>query len=36
MKYSKELKEEAIKLSNEIGMKKDNQKLGIQNYKICN
>ena len=30
MKYSKEFKEEALKLSDEIGLKKAAQQLGIQ------
>ena len=32
MKYSKEFKEEALKLSDEIGVKKAAQQLGIQYY----
>ena len=32
MKYSKEFKEEALKLSDEIGLKKAAQQLGIQYY----
>ena len=34
MKYSKEFKEEAIKLSDEIGLKKAAQQLGIQYYTL--
>lgn len=34
MKYSKELKEEALKLSDEIGLKKAAQQLGIQYYTL--
>ena len=34
MKYSKEFKEEALKLSNEIGVKKAAQQLGIQYYTL--
>ena len=34
MKYSKELKEEALKLSDEIGVKKAAQQLGIQYYTL--
>ena len=34
MKYSKEFKEEALKLSDEIGVKKAAQQLGIQYYTI--
>ena len=34
MKYSKEFKEEAIKLSDEIGLKKAVQQLGIQYYTL--
>ena len=34
MKYSKEFKEEALKLSDEIGLKKAAQQLGIQYYTL--
>ncbi len=34
MKYSKEFKEEAIKLSDEIGLKKAAAQLGIQYYTL--
>ena len=34
MKYSKEFKEEALKLSDEIGVKKAAQQLGIQYYTL--
>ncbi|MCI7804554.1 MAG: transposase, partial [Oscillospiraceae bacterium] len=34
MKYSKEFKEEALKLSDEIGLKKAVQQLGIQYYTL--
>ena len=34
MKYSKEFKEEAIKISDEIGRKKAAQQLGIQYYTL--
>jgi transposase len=34
MKYSKEFKEEALKLSDEIGLKKATQQLGIQYYTL--
>ena len=34
MKYSKEFKEEAVKLSDEIGLKKAAQQLGIQYYTL--
>ena len=34
MKYSKEFKEEALKLSDEIGLKKTAQQLGIQYYTL--
>lgn len=34
MKYSKEFKEEALKLSDEIGLKKASQQLGIQYYTL--
>lgn len=34
MKYSKEFKEEALKLSDEIGLKNATQKLGIQYYTL--
>ena len=34
MKYSKEFKEEALKLSDEIGIKKAAQQLGIQYYTL--
>ena len=34
MKYSKEFKEEAIKLSDEIGLKKAAYQLGIQYYTL--
>lgn len=34
MKYSKEFKDEAIKLSDEIGLKKAAQQLGIQYYTL--
>ena len=34
MRYSKELKEEALKLSDEIGLKKAAQQLGIQYYTL--
>ena len=34
MKYSKEFKEEALKLSNEIGLKKAAQQLGSQYYTL--
>lgn len=34
MKYSKEFKEEALKLSDEIGVKKVAQQLGIQYYTL--
>ena len=33
-KYSKEFKEEALKLSDEIGVKKTSEQLGIQYYTI--
>mgnify|MGYP001082145967 FL=1 len=33
-KYSKEFKEEALKLSDEIGVKKASEQLGIQYYTI--
>ena len=36
MKYSKEFKEEAIKLSDEIGLKKTAHQLGIQYYTLSN
>ncbi len=35
MKYSKEFKEEALKLSDEIGVKKASQQLGIQYYTLA-
>ena len=35
MKYSKEFKEEALKLSDEIGLKKAAQQLGIQYYTLA-
>lgn len=34
LKYSKEFKEEALKLSDEIGLKKAAQQLGIQYYTL--
>lgn len=34
MRYSKEFKEEALKLSDEIGLKKAAQQLGIQYYTL--
>ena len=34
MRYSKEFKEEALKLSDEIGVKKAAQQLGIQYYTL--
>ena len=34
MKYSKEFKEEALKLSDEIGLKKASEQLGIQYYTL--
>ena len=34
MKYSKEFKEEALKLSDEIGLKKAAQQFGIQYYTL--
>ncbi|MGN1480675.1 hypothetical protein [Porcipelethomonas sp.] len=34
MKYSKEFKEEALKLSDEVGLKKAAQQLGIQYYNL--
>ena len=34
MKYSKEFKEEALRLSDEIGVKKAAQQLGIQYYTL--
>ena len=34
MKYSKEFKEETLKLSDEIGVKKAAQQLGIQYYTL--
>ena len=34
MKYSKEFKEEALKLSDDIGLKKAAQQLGIQYYTL--
>ena len=34
MKYNKEFKEEALKLSDEIGLKKAAQQLGIQYYTL--
>ncbi|MGN1275628.1 MAG: hypothetical protein ACI4UK_01370 [Floccifex sp.] len=34
MKYSKEFKEEALKLSDEVGLKKAAQQLGIQYYTL--
>ena len=34
MRYSKEFKEEALKLSDEIGLKKAAQELGIQYYTL--
>ena len=34
MKYSKEFKEEALRLSDEIGLKKAAQQLGIQYYTL--
>lgn len=34
MKYSKEFKEEALKLSDEIGVKKAAQQLGVQYYTL--
>ena len=34
MKYSKEFKEEALKLSDEIGVRKAAQQLGIQYYTL--
>ncbi len=34
MKYSKEFKEEALKLSDEIGLKKASQQLGIRYYTL--
>ena len=34
MKYSKEFKEEALKLSDEIGLKKAARQLGIQYYTL--
>ena len=34
MKYSKEFKEEALKLSDEIGLKKAAQQLGIRYYTL--
>jgi transposase len=33
-RYSKEFKEEALKLSDEIGVKKTSEQLGIQYYTI--
>ena len=35
MKYSKEFKEEALKLSDEIGVKKASQQLGVQYYTLA-
>ena len=35
MKYSKEFKEEALNLSDEIGVKKAAQQLGIQYYTLA-
>lgn len=35
MKYSKEFKEEVLKLFNEIGVKNASQQLGIQYYTLA-